>query len=56
MNETNNCEIYGIRLCNNCKKTFIIKSAKQRYAIEKEEAYHREVICIDCWKEIFINK
>lgn len=47
---------YGVRICNFCNKLFFIKSGKQRYAIQKEEAYHRKIICIECWKEIFIKR
>lgn len=49
-------DYYGVRICNTCNQLFFIESGKQRYAIQKEEAYHRKVVCIKCWKEIYIKE
>lgn len=43
-------ECYGIRICSHCKELFLIDTGIQRYAIQKEEAYHRIILCKRCWK------
>jgi hypothetical protein len=52
-NEINNG--YGVRICNLCNELFFIESGKQRYAIQKEEAYHRKIICMKCWKDAYVK-